>query len=238
MGPLFIVYLLVALALPLIVVAAVGLVLLRVLGVRPPCPADLWRLAVNRDTKRNLALAHATINHLEGLYGATEISAQAAPDGFRLERVPFSEQDVVAAAHDAKRRLRDGERGLRLRPWHSASCLLGVLGGWVLLGGLLIAAEGGPQAILVGVFLVLLLSRFLGRLTQRVLTTSWDANRLHIHDCHQVPSTARTAFQALLHGQQAATYWVSTSPVAPASEAASSEGRVRVQVTRVQQERC
>lgn len=213
---------------PLLLLALAG-VLLRAFGWRLPSLRQVGGLLFNRDSKRNLALAHATVNHLEGEHGPTNMVAQAAPAGFRLDRVPFSAQVVAEAAVHARRRLLAGESGLRLHRRHAGSTLIGVVLGWLLVVGLLLASAARPPQALVALLLVLLLSGWLGRLVQRGLTTRRDVGRLQIGPCELGPGSPGQVMQALVGDKPVASYWVPTFPVTAADQATTG-GRLRVTV--------
>lgn len=201
-----------------------------------PSPLDLWRMLFDRNTKRNLALAHATINHLEGTHGPLHIAARPSPSGFRLDRVPFPADVVVAAAHQAQHRLLSGEHRLRLRPRDSGSTLIGALATWMGLSLLMAGAGAQPLDAVIGLILVLFLSGPLGRLAQRVWTTRADVRGLRVGPCTQEATSAGQVLGALVRGQPAASYYVNTQPAAGAAQAAASGGRIRVEVTRVEPE--
>jgi len=213
---------------PLLLLAFAG-VFLRAFGWRLPSLRQVGGLLFNRDSKRNLALAHATINHLEGEHGPANMVAQAAPTGFRLHRVPFSAQVVAQAAVNARRRLLAGESGLRLHRRHTGSTLIGVLLGWLLVLGLLLASAARPPHALVALLLVLLLSGWLGRLVQRGLTTRCDVGRLQIGPCEPDLGSPGQVMQTLVADKPLASYWVSTFSVT-APDQATADGRLRVTV--------
>jgi hypothetical protein len=222
--------------LAIVLLAALSGPLARSLGWSWPSPRELWWVLFNRNTKRNLALAHATINHLEGTHGPTHMAARPGPSGFHLARVPFPADVVLTAAREARHRLLAGESYLRVRPRESASTLIAVAAAWLAVVVLMAGAGARPRDAVVGLILVLLLSGPLGRLAQRTLTTRTDVRRLCVGACTQEPASAGQVMGALFRGDPTTGYYIHTQPVAGADEAAASGGRVHVTVTRVEPE--
>ena len=227
-----------ALFLPLLLLVALSGVLLRTLGWALPSPRNLFGLVFDRDTKRNLALAHTTVNLLENEHGPSTMIARPSRDGFFLDRSPYSQQVVGQAAVRARQRLLAGERRLRIARRHVGSTVIGVSIAWLLVVGLLLGAEARPGDALIAMLLLLLLNGPLGRLAQRLLTTRADVRRVQIGACQPVVPSSAQLVGDLLRAQPTASYWVSTFPMSAAGQAASAtDGRVQVTVRPVSPDR-
>lgn len=145
-------------------------------------PQQLWGLAKDKARRRNHALEHATINVLEERYGPTQISGMAYRDGFALHGAA-APQVILDAAREALRRLQAGEKNLALHPRCGSTMLAANLVGATSFLVLLLAI--GRLTLLSALLAMLissLLSRPLGALLQRFMTTSTDVEGVTITD--------------------------------------------------------
>ncbi len=143
-------------------------------------PQQLWGLARDKARRRNHALEHATINVLEMRYGPTQISGMAYRDGFSLQGAA-SPQVILDAAQEGLRRLQAGEKDLALHPRCGTTMLAAnLVGAAVFLALLLSIGRLTLFSALLAIAASALLSRPLGALLQRFVTTSADVEGLHI----------------------------------------------------------
>ena len=88
-------------------------------------PVSLWHTFTNKQVRRNHALEHATANVLEEQYGVRNIAGMAFRDGFALYGLHIHPSELMAAAREALRRLKNGESHLALHPRCGTSLLVG-----------------------------------------------------------------------------------------------------------------
>ncbi len=132
----------------------------------------LGRLAVDRRTRENHALEHATINVLEERYGRIPLVGLARRDGFFI-RGPATAEIVAEASAEALRRLAGGDRRLALRRHCGTSLFVAnLLTSAVVLIILLGIGKRGPTEVLVWLGLANLAGPFFGAAVQRGLTTA------------------------------------------------------------------
>jgi hypothetical protein len=134
-------------------------------------------------TRQNHALEHATITILLHRMGESPppIAGRSDPDGFSVYGNIRTEalEDAVA---EALRRLQSGEHDLAVSPFCGTNI---ALGGFLAAAGSALAIGSGnrvarfPNAILAATFAVLL-SRPLGRIAQKYVTTSPDLHGVRV----------------------------------------------------------
>jgi hypothetical protein len=148
-------------------------------------PNSILDLPFVGETRRNHALEHATLHVLAAKHPGRMLAGHSNPTGFFILGDVRTE-DVTAAAEEALRRLRLGERELAIHPgcgtnFATSALLAGTLAWLVLRGG---RSPWGrmlrlPFAIafaLVG----LALSRPLGPIIQQKITTDADVGTLQL----------------------------------------------------------
>lgn len=148
-------------------------------GVAPLLDAPLVR-----QTRRNHALEHATITVLSGQVRGLTMAGRSDSTGFILIGDASSDK-IEAAAHEALRRLRGGERSLAIHPNCGTNlvttALLASLSSMVGLFG--VGRRGYWQRlplVMVLVILSLFTSQPLGLSLQRHITTDGDPADLEI----------------------------------------------------------
>ena len=133
-------------------------------------------------TRRNHALEHATIAILLRRSSIhTRIAGRASPGGFHVYG-NFPTPLVEEAAHEALRRLKNGERDLALSPFCGTNIVIaGILAG---LASILVMGSGNrllnlPRVVLATIIAVLA-AQPLGKIVQRRLTTYADMGEMVI----------------------------------------------------------
>lgn len=161
-------------------------------------PGQLALLARDRQARRNLALAHATVHVLEQRIGHHGLVALARPEGF-VVRGGAPPPAVADAASEALARLRAGERALAIAP-RSAVALLATevaLAGTVL-AVLLMTDAFGLVTGMASLVLVALLGPRLSALLQRRLVTGASAGSLAITAVQLEPPAGLRGLLALV----------------------------------------
>ena len=133
-------------------------------------------------TRQNHALEHATIAILLQRSSIhTRIAGRASPGGFHIYgNLPTPQ--VEEAAHEALRRLKNGERGLALSPFCGTNiAVAGVLAG---LASILVMGSGNrflnlPRVVLAAIIAVLA-AQPIGKIVQSRLTTHADLGEMVI----------------------------------------------------------
>jgi hypothetical protein len=141
-------------------------------------PGQLVRLFKNKRARQNHALEHATINILENEYGYSRLAGLSLEDGFFIFGLDEPEL-VLEASKEGLIRLQKGDKELALHRQCGTSTgislflfsLLFLI--FFFFSGLLVWF---PLALL----LAIILSPYLGLLTQQLVTTSSDVNNLVI----------------------------------------------------------
>jgi hypothetical protein len=147
-------------------------------------PRSLVQIATNRLVKRNHALEHATVNVLEERYGTSRVAGYAQRDGFRLVAPrPIPAEIVLQAAQEGLDRLQRGERKLAIHTRCGTSLLVSNFLFSLLFIVLLVAAHRfSLGTILLAILLAFIISKPLGMMVQKYLTTSTDVKNLYISD--------------------------------------------------------
>lgn len=143
-------------------------------------PGQFWAVASNRRLRRNHALEHATINVLEERFGPQRLAGLAREDGFWLKG--FGDPALIReAAEEGLARLRRGETRLAVHDRCGTSRAVANL---VTALVLVVLLAGFGRFSLVNVLMAILLANLagplLGRLFQRLVTTSADVGDLAI----------------------------------------------------------
>ncbi len=146
-------------------------------------PVSLWHTFTNKQVRRNHALEHATANVLEEQYGVRNIAGMAFRDGFALYGLHIHPSELMAAAREALRRLKNGESHLALHPRCGTSLLVGqFLYAILFLVVFFFLNHLSLIELLVLFASMMILSRPLGLLAQKYLTTSTDVEALEFLD--------------------------------------------------------
>lgn len=142
-----------------------------------------------RATRRNHALEHATVHVLQEQYPELRVSGYSTPQGFALlGNMP--ERATERAAHEALKRLREGQHQLAIHPQCGTNLAVQVLL-CTLIGFLGFSGVGWRRALNrvnpVSLFLLLttLFAPILGTYTQKHLTTNGRVGSLEIHSAFQ-----------------------------------------------------
>ncbi|HET9014307.1 MAG TPA: DUF6391 domain-containing protein [Thermomicrobiaceae bacterium] len=145
-------------------------------------PGQLRLLLRGRGARRNLALAHATVNVLRQRHGQSGLVALVHPEGFVIRGGAHPSQ-VADAASEALARLRAGERGLAVNP-RSAVILLAteVTLGLALLVALLLTDTFGLLTLLAGLILIALVGPRFSPILQRRLAAGSRLEALSVGD--------------------------------------------------------
>lgn len=136
--------------------------------------------------RRNHALEHATIHVLSRKFPRVTVAGMSSPGGFTLIG-NVSTEDVAEAAIEALKKLRDGEAGLALHPNCGTNfAISGMIAGLAAWLGTLGSGkefrhkiERLPLIILLTT-LALVVSRPLGPLVQKQITTASDPEGLEL----------------------------------------------------------
>ncbi len=145
-------------------------------------PRSLLLIAFNKRLRQNHSLEHATVNVIEEEIGRTNISGFAVKDGFKLFCIAdMPPEFVYQAAQVGLARLKSGEHNLAIHPRCGSSLLMTHF----LFSVLVIAVFVGinylkPFYIITALVVINLLSRPLGALTQKYITTSPKVNDIVI----------------------------------------------------------
>lgn len=145
-------------------------------------PQQLLAIARDRRVRQNHALEHATVNVLEERYGPLlGISGLAQPEGFLLLGSVPAPEEVRSAAWEGWQRLRAGQTELALHERCGTSLMAASLLFSAAAVGLILALPQGSLWTLLGLFLTVhFLSRPLGLLLQRYVTTDADIREVVI----------------------------------------------------------
>lgn len=137
--------------------------------------------------RRNHGLEHATVHILNRRYGQLSLVGHSDWNGFTLYG-PIDTSEVKQAAHEALRRLREGERDLAVHPrCGTVIVTTGIM--TALAAFLAISIDGGPRqrlrwssipgAVLAATFAAIL-AQPLGLLLQERYTTDGDPGNMEI----------------------------------------------------------
>ncbi len=150
-------------------------------------------------TRRNHALEHATIHVLSQQHALQGVNlvGRSTPYGYYIYGDVTTEQ-VSAAAHEALRRLKEGERRLAIHP----GCGTNLVTSGLLAGGGAFVALGGRNkrwdwdrlpAAMLATMLALLVAQPLGPLVQERITTSPDVGDMTITHVQNISRGGVTA---------------------------------------------
>lgn len=213
MWTLLLLALLFVLVAPLLWLLLVAVVLAHSAAAVLTIPRHLLHLARDRQTRRNHALEHATVNVLEQRYGPTWIAGEARRNGFYLYNVPFSDAEVLDACEEAIARLAAGEHDLAIHPRCGTSQAVGMfLLSAVFLIVFFFAARLGLLGALAAVLLAILLSHPAGRWAQRWLTTSPDVADMRITGLYTPLPSEWAILGILLTGRMNRSLFIETRP--------------------------
>ena len=130
-------------------------------------------LSIVDRTRQNHALEHATVAILLDRGARGPLAGLASPTGFHLYG-SFSTEEVSAAASEALKRLRDGERELAVSPYCGTNLVVGALLAGVLSGIIMGRAKSRARGLplaMAAIIGAMGLRRPLGKLLQRHFTT-------------------------------------------------------------------
>ncbi|MBI1389313.1 MAG: hypothetical protein GC154_12790 [bacterium] len=172
-------------------------------------PVSMWQTFTNPRVRVNHALEHATANVLEEKYGIKWVAGMAFNDGFMLfGRLP-GPSVLMEAAQEALSRLRKGETRLALHPRCGTSLLIGqFLFAVAYIVFFLFMRHFTLFDLIAGLMIVMLLSKPLGLLAQKYITTSTKVDALYLHGVRLDPR-GRFLFQT--GDQPAPSYGVAGS---------------------------
>ncbi len=143
-------------------------------------PGQFFRIAVNKQQRRNHALEHATVNVLEETYGPTHLAGYAAEDGFIIKGF-FDPVLIYQASLIGLKRMQNGEKDLALHQRCGTSLAASNLVTSLIFIILLFSTH---RATIWTILLALLVGSYvgslLGPLTQRYITTANDLDSVEI----------------------------------------------------------
>lgn len=146
-------------------------------------PISLWQTFTNRQVRRNHALEHATANVLEEKYGMKMVAGMAFADGFKLFGQLPPPAYLVDAAREGLARLQRGETHLALHPRCGTSLIVGQFLFALAFVAIFVFMHHFSFIEVLAVFLLSsVLSRPLGLLAQKYLTTGTDVKDLEFVD--------------------------------------------------------
>jgi hypothetical protein len=158
-------------------------------------------------TRRNHALEHATLHVLSARHPDKMLAGHSNPTGyFILGDVPM--QEVAEAANEALDRLRRGESQLAIHPGCgtnlATSMLVGATFGWfVMRGARTLTGRLLRLPIALGFALLgLAVSRPLGPLLQRKVTTDADVDGMRVLEVRETARGRITAHRVLTAPQR------------------------------------
>ncbi len=132
--------------------------------------------------RRNHALEHATLHILEAQQPNLRAGGRATSQGFYLYGDLPNEAAVRAAANEAIRRMKDGQRDLAVHPRCGTNVVTaGVLSGALAMLGILASGKRAPWYVqlpnaILGAMIGALLAQPLGPWMQANVTTSAEMN--------------------------------------------------------------
>ncbi|MCX7766416.1 MAG: DUF6391 domain-containing protein [Candidatus Sumerlaeia bacterium] len=188
------------LVIPLIIAVSIILfvsLLFRSVATVVLVPRSLLLIAFNRRLRQNHSLEHATVNVIEEEVGKTNISGYAVKDGFKLYcTADMPPEFIYQAAQIGLARLKSGEHNLAIHPRCGSSLLMTHF----LFSVLVIAIFVGfnylkPVYIITALVVINLLSRPLGALTQKFITTSPRVNDMVITELEVRTPTGNPIFR-------------------------------------------
>ncbi len=143
-------------------------------------PGQFFRIAVNRQQRRNHALEHATVNVLEETYGQTHLAGYAVEDGFIIKGF-FDSTLIYQAALVGLERIQNGEKELALHKRCGTSLAASNLVTSLIFIILLFSTHRASiWTVLLALFGGSFVGSLLGPLTQRYITTATDLNSVEI----------------------------------------------------------
>jgi hypothetical protein len=156
-------------------------------------------------TRRNHALEHATIHVLSQRHPGVNLVGRSTHNGYYIYGDVMTEQ-VAAAASEALRRLKEGERRLAIHP----GCGTNLVTSGLLAGGGAFVALGGRSkrwdwdrlpAVLLATTLALIVAQPLGPLVQERITTSPDVGDMTITSVQNVSRGGITVHRVATRSQ-------------------------------------
>ncbi len=154
-------------------------------------PISLWQTFTDKQVRRNHALEHATANVLEEKFPQAYVGGMAFKDGFQLfGRIPPA-MHLMQAAREGLQRLKQGETNLALHPRCGTSIMIGqVMFALVFLFVFFFMHHFNILEIFLFFLFSAIVSRPLGLLAQKYITTSTDVEELEFHDVYMKPNGA------------------------------------------------
>lgn len=143
-------------------------------------PKEFFRIALNKQQRRNHALEHATVNVIEEAYGPTNLGGFATDDGFIIRGI--GEPDLIySSALMGLERLQNGEKHLAIHKRCGTSLAASnLLASVFFILILLISGAANLWTMLLALLVGSAIGSRLGPLIQRYITTSDDVKDVDI----------------------------------------------------------
>ncbi|MDK2800066.1 MAG: hypothetical protein PWP27_1812 [Clostridiales bacterium] len=175
-------------------------------------PWQIFKIASNKQIRKNHSLEHATVNVLEERYGkALKIGGLAYSNGFSLSGPDLpSPYEVLDAAREGIYRMTKGETYLALHPRCGTSIATST---FLLSLGFIIVLFFFDHLSLLNIAVVFtlanILAKPLGLTVQRFFTTHTDIKDISIIDIYGKPSTYNFPFEIIINPNR--TYFIKTT---------------------------
>ncbi|QEK11733.1 hypothetical protein FQB35_04780 [Crassaminicella thermophila] len=175
-------------------------------------PWQIFKIASNKQIRKNHSLEHATVNVLEERYGKSlRIGGLAYSNGFSLSGPDLpSPYEVLDATREGIYRMKKGETYLALHPRCGTSIATSTF--LLSLGFIIVLFFFNNLSLLniAGVFILAnILSKPLGLTVQRFFTTYTDIKDISIIDIYGKPSTYNFPFEIIINPNR--TYFIETT---------------------------
>lgn len=146
-------------------------------------PHSLLKIAFDKQLRRNHALEHATINVLEKKYPNIKFAGYSEKTGFKIIGWQTSPELIYEAAQEGLMRLQQGEIDLAVHKNCGTSFLISnLLFAIIILGILLGIGKFSFLIWMIFILVAIMISKPLGILTQKFLTTQTDVKSIYITD--------------------------------------------------------
>ncbi|SHJ75636.1 hypothetical protein SAMN02745912_00951 [Paramaledivibacter caminithermalis DSM 15212] len=175
-------------------------------------PWQIFKIASNKQIRRNHSLEHATVNVLEERYGKTlKIGGLAYSNGFSLSGPDLpSPYEVLDAAREGIYRMTKGETSLALHPRCGTSIATST---FLLSLGFIIVLSFSQHLSLLNIAIVFILANIiakpLGLTVQKFFTTHADISNMSIIDIYGKPSIYNFPFEIMINPNR--TYFIKTT---------------------------
>ncbi|RKD22349.1 hypothetical protein SAMN02745883_02392 [Caminicella sporogenes DSM 14501] len=175
-------------------------------------PWQIFKIASNKQIRKNHSLEHATVNILEERYGKTlRIGGLAYSNGFSLSGPDLpSPYEVLDAAREGIYRMTKGETYLALHPRCGTSIATST---FLLSLGFIIALFFSNHLSLLNIIVVFtlanMLSKPLGLTVQKFFTTHSDVKDMTIINIYSEPTTYNFPFEIIINPNR--TYFIETT---------------------------